>query len=386
MANPIRILHVLPSLDERYGGPLRLVLDLSAATAGPGFASEVLGVGPIELRDNPLPAEAIHSIEGRPGAYAYSPALGPWLRANLNRYQALVIHGAWTYPGWVTAQAARAAGIPYGYFPHGMLEQWAVWGQGWIKRAKKLLYWQWREQSVVNGAARVFFTTRLEQDRSRPLTGPLGHAEILRPYGMLPAAPAAEPANPGLRLDPGLTVGLFLGRLHPKKNVELLLEAWSAAGMPPEARLVIAGGGEAAYEAQLRKRAAELPQMGNVIFTGFVAGADKDYLLSRADWFLLPSRQENFGVAVLEAISRGCAVAISEQVYLCESFRPESAVLPVDQAAWTRFLTDRFSDREWRNQTRDRDREHLAAEYAEARILRQWRSALEDLARRGSRP
>jgi glycosyltransferase involved in cell wall biosynthesis len=140
--------------------------------------------------------------------------------------------------------------------------------------------------------------------------------------------------------------------------------------------LVIAGSGEPEYEALIRKRAERL---SGVHFTGFVAGLDKRYLLHRADWFLLPSQQENFGIAVLEAVEAGCAVAVSDRVYLAESFRVESEVLPLSVDTWAEFFRTRMQDAEWRRRVSLEDRDHLLKTFQMDRIVEQWTNTLRDL-------
>jgi hypothetical protein len=125
LERPRRVLHVLASLDQRYGGPLRAVLDLCAAGESLGVHSEILGMGELNVPDNPFPSERIHSLPAT-GSYRYSPELRPWLRAHLDRFDGVVLHGLWCYPNWAAAVECQAAGKPYGCFPHGMLEPWAV--------------------------------------------------------------------------------------------------------------------------------------------------------------------------------------------------------------------------------------------------------------------
>src|SRR5262245_51809695 len=110
---PCKILHVLPSLNEAYGGPLRLVLDISARAEGPSFSSQIVGVGPATIKDNPLDASRIHSVPAaRSGGYSYSAELRPWLRRHLPEFDGVVVHGAWTYPGWAAATECRRTGLP----------------------------------------------------------------------------------------------------------------------------------------------------------------------------------------------------------------------------------------------------------------------------------
>jgi glycosyltransferase involved in cell wall biosynthesis len=124
---------------------------------------------------------------------------------------------------------------------------------------------------------------------------------------------------------------------------------------------------------------AGLGSPGAIQFTGFVGGIDKRYLLARAEWFLLSSRQENFGVAVLEAIAEGCAVAISQQVYLAESFRPESEVLPLTVEAWTEFFRTRMRNREWRDRVWRSDHQHLLQTFHMDLVVDQWKETFLDL-------
>src|ERR1700736_4286180 len=130
----MKILHVLPSLDQSYGGPLRAVLDLSAHSESTAFQSEILGFGPLKVPDNPIPPELIHSLRlSLPMKYCCSFKLSRWLESHLSSYDGVVLHGMWLYPNWVISRACRSLHKPYIYFPHGMLEPWSVFGQGSLK-------------------------------------------------------------------------------------------------------------------------------------------------------------------------------------------------------------------------------------------------------------
>jgi glycosyltransferase involved in cell wall biosynthesis len=378
---PRKILHILPSLNETYGGPLRLVLELSARAEGPDLSSHIAGIGALVAKDNPMDVSRIHELPaGRGGAYTYSSQLRPWLRGHLPDYDGAVIHGAWTYPGWAAATECRRVSVPYAYYPHGMLELWAVRGQGHAKAAKKMMYWLSHERFVCRHARCTFFTTEREKERTQQVFRIASPQGLLRPYGLeIRTDRVPEPADRSLFQPPDCRVALFLGRLHPKKNMEFLLEAWRAAAVPAPWRLVIAGSGDADYDARLRRLANSFSRPGDIHFTGFVSGLDKRYLLQRAEWFLLPSHQENFGIAVLEAVEQGCAVAISEQVYLAESFRPESEVLPLRAEAWAEFFRTRMQDLNWRHRVAADDRAHLLETFQMDRIVERWTETFRDL-------
>lgn len=375
----MRVLHVLSSLDQAYGGPVRLVMDLSARCLALGLDSEVLGFGEANLPDNPFPKEKIHALPvGFPRSYVYSPKLRDWIQTNLGQFDAAVIHGAWTYPGWAVAAACRSIGLPYGAFPHGMLEPWTVSGQGVVKAWKKHAYWAWRERYTFQKARCVFFTTERERTLANRLFRFPTQQAVLCPYGIPSSSPpVVRPQSSTLEPLFEMQFALFLGRVHPKKNVDFLLRAWAAAQVPESWRLVIAGPGDESYLRWLGSLANRLSIDRQVAFLGFVAGHDKTFLLQRARWFLLPSKQENFGVAVLEAISHGCPVALSDQVYLSEAFREDSEVLPLVADCWVEFLRERMMNPEWRGAVLRKDREHLQARFDMERVARDWAIGLQ---------
>jgi len=365
----MRILHVISSLDERTGGPLRTTIDLAASAAQFGFQSEIVGIGPVKVMDNALGNEHVHSLPLTSEPYRYSNELRPWLRANARRFDGVIIHGAWLYPIWAAAEVCGDQQLPYLVFPHGLFDYWPVRGQGPLKTLKKLVYWHLREKKIVSNANCILYTTKREQVNSEKALNIRCPKQIIVPYGLPHRhARAEQPANEKLALSDKLRIGLFLSRLHPKKNLAFLMRAWAKAALPPNWRLVLAGEGDPAYKQSLVELAESLKIREQVIFAGHVAGKDKAYLFQRADWFLLPSLQENFGVAVFEALSYGCPVAISDEVYLAEFLHAESEILPLDEHRWVEFLRTRMTDDVWRDRLRELDRQKLCR-YFDGKIL-----------------
>jgi glycosyltransferase involved in cell wall biosynthesis len=283
----------------------------------------------------------------------------------------------WQYPNWAVSQECVRMGIPYACFPHGMLEPWSVFGQGWRKAIKKYAYWFMREKKVFDKACCVFFATDREQMLARA-TFRLGPLQlILTPYGVeisnarLGRPERAELTQPGDR-----KIALFLGRVHPKKNVGFLIETWAAAEVPAEWHLVIAGQAEAGYLVELRALVHEKRLEGQVHFVGHVNGRDKQYMYQRAQWFLLPSNQENFGISVLEAISNGCPVAISDQVYISDMFHEKSEVLPLDPMAWIDFFRYRMQDEARRGELIAMDQARIVEKFKMEPVTERWVSTI----------
>jgi glycosyltransferase involved in cell wall biosynthesis len=374
----MRILHVLHSLDQRYGGPLRAVLDLSARSATSDFDAELLGFGDISIPDNPLRADKIHALPiSFPRRYGYSPELQKWIDSNLERFDGVILHGMWVYPNWLFSKACRRAHIPYVCFPHGMLEPWAMYAQGKIKAVKKTLYWLLREREIFRHAAAVFFTTQRERELSGKVFRTASSTFVVVPYGVAAMEEtAAHPARPELNFPPNCKVALFLGRVHPVKNIDFLIEAWIEANPDSHWLLIVAGPSEPAYQRTLASLSARCKVPNQVRFVGAVYGQDKSYLLGRASWLLHPSQHENFGISVLEAVNAGCPVAISDQVYLADEFHEKSEVLPIRLDAWIEFLRDRMPDEEYQRTIVQLDRKYLVPKFSIECVTRNWTSTI----------
>jgi len=376
----MKVLNVVGSLDQRSGGPLRVALSLSALSAPLGVHSEMLGFGPIRIPDNPLATELIQSLPlTRPISYGYAPDLRNWCKNNLRRFDVVIIHGLWMYFNWVVSRECIKENIPYIVMPHGMLDLWSVHGQGALKRTKKKMYWHWRERKVIEGCDSVFFTTRRELQNAI-LTFSLPHCPklIVNPYGIAPRA-SIVPVEPSAKVDQGhrVKVALFLGRIHPKKRPDLLIEAWRDAEVGPEWKLVFAGNGDRFYLSTLVKLVDSLKLEDAVQFVGTVSGTDRQYLFQRASWFLLPSEQENFGIAVMEAVQAGCALAVSDQVYLSDELPDGSEVLPVRMKAWSEFMRERMPNEDWRAAQARRVSGALLPKFDREEVAKGWKDAIE---------
>jgi glycosyltransferase involved in cell wall biosynthesis len=122
-----------------------------------------------------------------------------------------------------------------------------------------------------------------------------------------------------------------LSRLHSKKNLEVLIDAFKSLKQN-KWRLIIAGDGQPDYVAVLKQKAGDAE---NIIFTGWVEGEQKEALLRGASLLALPSRQENFGLCVLEAMAHGVPVLVSPNVNLAAEIEAAEAgwVIDVGQLA-----------------------------------------------------
>jgi glycosyltransferase involved in cell wall biosynthesis len=314
----VRVLHLIHSVDPAGGGPAEGLRQLVSAGRALGDVHEVLTLDAPDaacLRGFPEPLHALGPSYGR---YAYTPRLVPWLADRVARFDALVVHGLWQYHGIATRTAARRARVPYFVFCHGMLDPWFKRSHP-LKHAKKRLYWEALERTVLREADAVLFTTE-EEARLAPLSfGPLGARATVVGFGLeLEAARSNETPDAFFARHPetrGRRIVLFLGRLHRKKGCDLLVDAFAdVAASDPALHLVMAGPDQTGWQRDLEAQARRRGIASRVTWCGMLEGASKWSALRAADVFALPSHQENFGIAVAEALAVGLPVLISDKV------------------------------------------------------------------------
>ena len=352
-ATPIRLLRALHSLAPSGGGPTAGVRSITPVLADRGVATEIVTVDDPASAHHCPGAVAIHAVGPSRRANGYCRALRPWLRRELPRFDAAVIHGLWQFHGYAVWREARRRGTPYFVYPHGMLDPWFNRTYP-LKHLKKRLYWWLAEYHVLRHAAGVLFTCEEERRLARTAFRPWRCREVVVNYGCAappPAAPAQLAAFharcPKLGERPFL---LFLSRIHEKKGVDLLLDAYAAlaagaAGDRSPPALVVAGPcADPAQLAGLRARAAATPAAGAVLWPGMLEGDAKWGAFRAAEAFVLPSHQENFGIAVAEALACGTPALISDQVNIWREVDAAGAALvEPDTAAGTARLLTRWA-------------------------------------------
>lgn len=240
--------------------------------------------------------------------YAFSPRLLPWLLRNVGQYQVVHTHGLFSFAPLAAAWCARASGVPYIMRPAGVLDTWGMRNKSRMVKAASV---RLVEAPLLRAAAAVHFTSPLEQARAAELSLPM--RPIVLPTGVELSDGTEHPAEPTEDLDlDGARVILYLARIHPIKCVDVLLRAFAAIRDRSDLRLVIAGDGDPALIASLRRLAGELELGDRVRWVGFAAGRRKRWLLSHASVFVLPSASENFGISVVEAMSAGMPVVVTQ--------------------------------------------------------------------------
>jgi len=371
-AKPLRILHIVGTISPAAGGPSE-VIKMLIRYAPPGDTSELATLddpAAAFLAALPFPVHAFGSAKPR----WWRPALLRWLRANRSRFDGVIVHGLWEYTGWAARRAfasGRAADkLPYMVFPHGMLDPWFRRTYP-AKHLKKWLYWLLSEYWTVRSASRVLFTTQTELELAQHTFWPAHWTPLVTPLGS--EAPPADTATllaafyercPELR---GRRFLLFLGRIDPKKGCDLLVRAFAAeAADDTGLHLLMAGPDPAGWGQELQAQAKTAGVEDRILWPGLLQGEAKWGALAACEAFILPSHQENFGIAVVEALASGKPVLISGQVNIApEIAAAQCGLVEPDTLAGTRRLLERWLalDAAARGAMGDRAQQEFLAHY-----------------------
>jgi glycosyltransferase involved in cell wall biosynthesis len=330
-ARHLKLLHVLPTLDPASGGPIEVVRQRSIELRNQGHSVDVVTLDdPSEpyLADFPT---TVHALGPSAGGYKYNRRLAGWMHTHAHEFSAVVLDGIWQYSSFGSWRALRELEVPYFVFPHGMLDPWFK-TQYPLKHLKKFAYWQVAEHRVLRDARAVLFTTEDERIRSRQSFWPYHVNEKIVAIGTRSPPPdsaalrqAFLQAHPELA---GRRFLLFLGRIHEKKGCDLLIEAFARVhSADPDLYLVIAGPDATDWVPRLQALAARLGVDRKIVWPGLLRGDVKWGAFYCCEAFVLPSHQENFGVAVAEALGCGRPVLISDKVNIWREIEADGAGL-----------------------------------------------------------
>jgi glycosyltransferase involved in cell wall biosynthesis len=320
----VKTIIVTHSLSRQAGGLFGAVSSLARAVVHHGVDVRVLGLRDADTRRDraawhPLTPEPF-DCRGREG-WGFSPELNAALQAIPPADTVIHLHGLWKLTSQSVTRIARAHDMPHVVSPHGMLDPWALRQSSLKKRVARLLY----EERNLAGASclHALNEAELRQIRAYGLKGPVA----VIPNGV--DLPRQEPPRDAVVPDipPDRKVLLFLSRLHPKKGLEPLIEAWrECAVRNPDWLLVVAGPDDGGYQARLESAVRRYELSGHVRFIGPRYGEDKDACLGRADAFVLPSFSEGFPLAVLEAMAFGLPVLMTPQCNFPEALQARAAL------------------------------------------------------------
>lgn len=314
----MRILHFIPSIDPATGGPVEGLRQRCAIYRKNGHEIEVATQdSPERVARWEFPAKVVGLGPGL-GVYGYSRHVMPWLKANLSSFDVVFVDGIWQYNLYAAHRALAGTDIPWAIFIHGMLDPYFKKRYP-LKHIKKTIYWKFFLSKIMRNASAVLFTCEEEKILARLSFSPYKVRETVVPYGTFgPNCDLTAASEEFLERWPvlrGKRLALALGRIHPKKATDILIEAYAQTlGRDDAWHLVIAGPDQVGWQKELEALAARLGISHRITWTGMLEGTLKWGAFSASEVFVIPSHQENFGIVVAEAQACGLPVIFSEKV------------------------------------------------------------------------
>ncbi len=278
-------------------------------------------------------------------SFKYSRSFARWLIDNVSRYDVVHIHAVFNHACLAAARACRKRNIPYIVRPLGTLVPWSM-NQ---KPIRKSLFWHVVGRRMLSNAATVHYTALAEQQATETSLC-LNHGTVM-PLGVDTDSLNVKDTQSSVSEIPRLAghpYVLILSRLHPKKGLDIFLQAFLSVVDRPEFaawRLVLAGDGPTEYVELLREKISSHKAKESVLFSGWLEGDLKINVLRHAALLALPSHHENFGLCVMEALACGVPVLVSPHVNLAAAVSQAGAgwIVPVQKEPIELALIDAFS-------------------------------------------
>lgn len=318
MAIPRSVLHVIPSVAARYGGPSAAVLGMCKVLRTRGIDARIAttdadGPGRLAVKTGEFGVfSGIPTIFFRrrvSESYKWSGALARWLKGHVADFDVVHVHAVFSHASVAAGVACAARQVPYLIRPLGTLDPWSVRRRAWRKQVLLSL----GASGLMRRAGAMHYTTPEEMELAEQGFAPLP-AGVVVPVGIDDDCFGASSEAAGDQ-----PYAIVMSRLDPKKRIEWAIGAWHAVmgeRCTTPWRLVIAGEGTPAYRAHLESLAASGPASHLIEFSGWLSGEAKASMLRRASLFVMPSSQENFGISMAEGLASGVPALVTPGVNL----------------------------------------------------------------------
>jgi glycosyltransferase involved in cell wall biosynthesis len=299
----LRALHIIPGLDRNHGGPSYSVPRICAALRKQGVETHIHTVRGTNTPSDPFISAHRQDFANIPLLRSLRLSFGLTRGALIEVSTSDIIHthGLWLMPNVNAGQVAAKAKRPLLVSPRGMLAPEALA----FSTRRKQLFWRFLQGPAYAHAVVWHATSAAE-------AGDIRNFGVRSPIAVIPNG-IDLPADSGARTPRAGQQHniLYLGRLHHIKGLPNLITAWSqVANERPDWALRIIGPDEGGHRAQLERLVQE-QGVSRVIFDGPVYGVEKSLALRNADLFVLPTQNENFGIAVAEALASGIPAIVS---------------------------------------------------------------------------
>ncbi|MVN22218.1 glycosyltransferase [Mucilaginibacter arboris] len=376
----MKILHITASMDPKLGGVCQAVKTIIKGLNNfQNVQNEVVSFDHPDASFIGEKSYSIHALGLGKTPWFYNAVYIPWLLQNLPDFDTVILHGLWNYQGYGLVKALRMLrskqthapfNTKFFVMPHGMLDPYFQKASGRkLKAIRNWFYWKLVERKVINQTNGLLFTCGAELKLARKTFTPYHPVKELvvglgveePPVFTAVMREAFSSSCPDLADNPYL---LFISRIHEKKGVDMLIDAYGktqgidemnekqhdASFSTPKftaSKLVVAGPGtETPYGQKIKNSVLKLQKTATtVFFPGMLTGNAKWGAFYGCEAFVLPSHQENFGIAAVEALACGKPVLISNQVNIwTEIAAAEAGIIADDTAAGTQQLLENWNN------------------------------------------
>ncbi|MBI2360126.1 MAG: glycosyltransferase [Deltaproteobacteria bacterium] len=422
----MKVLHVIPALAPRYGGPSQAVKGMCQALARQGQEVTIYttNIGNLDVPlDRPVSVDGIEVRYFRvqqPRFYSFSIPLANALKNEVKRFDLVHIHSVFTWPTTAAAFYCRKYKLPYIVRPCGILDPVPLkraYQTGWLpvtfelkrrylnrqflqrkylkrvlqKRSyiKKIIYLLLVEKRNLEGAAAVHFTSREEAVAVQPCG--ISVPRFIAPLGIdlrelqHHRSRGFRDQHPELN---GKKIVLFLSRVDAEKGLDLRIPALGKlAAKREDFTFVLSGSGRAEYEEQIKGLLHKHGLANRTILTSFVEGRLKWSIFEEAEVFVLPSHHENFGIAVVEAMSVGRPVVITNRIAIHEEVSKARAGLVVsgDSEELGRAIAELLNSSSLRESMGKEGRRLVETKFSWDKVARELCGVYEDIVKRTRR-
>ena len=316
----MKILHVVPSVFKNGGGTSEVVPRLCRALQEVGESITIAAHWVAEISDtakDAIKAGVIYEGSSRrdrwlPRSLGYSSTFGKLLPELVAEADIVHIHCLWQLAGWMASREARKQGKPYVVMPHGFLEPERLKVSRWKKRIMGAVI----DRPMLDHAAAVIATSESEAEGIRQYG-------VKQPIHIMPIGLDME--NYKVSACKGKLL-LYFSRITPIKGLDMLASVWGRIDRKGW-KLLIVGPDDRGYTDEMKRLFAKTCPKDSYEFRDPVFGAEKFNLLSSVDAFILPTRSENWSIAVAEAMVSGLPV-------VCTKGAPWSCLNDVNAGWW----------------------------------------------------
>ena len=346
----LRILHIIPAVAPRYGGPSEMVFGICRHLDRRGHQTTILtsdadGSGTLPVRYGETVEFRGVSTRFFPRRWSESfkiaPGMATWLREHIGEFDIVHLHAVFSWSTMVGGKICLQRNVPYVVRPLGSLDPWSLSQRRWLKR----ILMEVGVRHILHHATAIHYTSELERQAAESSLG-LKKGRVIANAVTMPDETRSPPLQADSAFDKYL---LYLGRLHPKKKLEWVISSFAEVA-ETSFHLVIAGDGDAGYRESLQRLAEGCGAANRIHFEGWVSGDRKETLLQGCEAFLLVSENENFGISAVEAMVRGRPVVVNEGVNLYPEIRRHGAgwVVASRKTALTSTLAEVIRNRDER--------------------------------------